>query len=317
MVSSIVSLRIDAGMARSAASEHACAMLYGSPIRRDRISCNPSRCTFESTSEEGSRTGIEARRVLRSGKCIAERDAVRPWPSLLRLRGGYRESDIVRRYVLIMTPAPEGFEEHELRQAVEVSVLLPGPRRACVRRTLPASACKSKLCPPPCANPPSYYQRAELLFEGRADQATHGEALPEVGLRMGSAAGQLGAAGEDERREEDASGFASGFAGIEGAHGVGGGHEYGAAAAGDGADPRNRVGRVVGDNAHADLVAEWGGHEGGGRQAADAQSRGTNLQDGRQARGQGARGRGESAGVTGVTRGGTPAMRDAVRARPL
>lgn len=64
--------------------------------------------------------GLLARRSTQACDCDAEPFAATVWSNLLRMRGGYRESDVIRHYVLIMTPAPEGVEEDELRQAVEV-----------------------------------------------------------------------------------------------------------------------------------------------------------------------------------------------------
>jgi hypothetical protein len=43
----------------------------------------------------------------------------RPLP-LLRVRGGYRDSDVLRHYVLVLTPAPEGVDEAQLIHAIQV-----------------------------------------------------------------------------------------------------------------------------------------------------------------------------------------------------
>jgi len=40
---------------------------------------------------------------------------------VLRVRGGYRDSDVLRHYVLVMTPAPEGVQEDDLLRAIQVA----------------------------------------------------------------------------------------------------------------------------------------------------------------------------------------------------
>jgi len=44
--------------------------------------------------------------------------------SVLRMRGGYRDSDIVRHYILIMTPPPKDAEEHLLLSDIKVHFFL-------------------------------------------------------------------------------------------------------------------------------------------------------------------------------------------------
>ena len=40
---------------------------------------------------------------------------------VLRVRGGYRDSDVLRQYVLVMTPAPKGVQEDDLLRAIQVA----------------------------------------------------------------------------------------------------------------------------------------------------------------------------------------------------
>ena len=40
---------------------------------------------------------------------------------MLQLRGGYRDIDIVRHYVLVMSTAPAGVEESDLLRDIQVS----------------------------------------------------------------------------------------------------------------------------------------------------------------------------------------------------
>ncbi len=40
---------------------------------------------------------------------------------VLRVRGGYRDSDVLRQYVLVMTPAPKGVKEDDLLRAIQVA----------------------------------------------------------------------------------------------------------------------------------------------------------------------------------------------------
>ena len=65
---------------------------------------------------------------------------------VLHMRGGYRDSDIVRHYVLVMTPAPQGVEEHELLRAIHVlstrlAPLLLAPIPALLVLLQPSSSC--------------------------------------------------------------------------------------------------------------------------------------------------------------------------------
>lgn len=64
---------------------------------------------------------------------------------VLHMRGGYRDSDIVRHYVLVMTPAPQGVEEHELLGAVHVLSTRLAPLHF-LPPSLPSSSC--------CSHPP-------------------------------------------------------------------------------------------------------------------------------------------------------------------
>ena len=70
-----------------------------------------------------------------SGRCLAPAVGLaspgnsNPPPScfgvggMLRLRGGYRDIDIVRHYVLVMSTAPAGVEESDLLRDIQVSCL--------------------------------------------------------------------------------------------------------------------------------------------------------------------------------------------------
>ena len=64
---------------------------------------------------------------------------------VLHMRGGYRDSDIVRHYVLVMTPAPQGVEEHELLRAIHVLSTCLAPLHF-LPPSLPSSSC--------CSHPP-------------------------------------------------------------------------------------------------------------------------------------------------------------------
>ncbi len=78
-----------------------------------------------------------------------------PFSPGLRLRGGYRDSDVVRHYVLVMTPAPKGVDEHELLRTLQVLFCtrllshLPCPPRspACSSYCSPSSFTSCPYCP--------------------------------------------------------------------------------------------------------------------------------------------------------------------------
>ena len=85
----------------------------------NRCGC-ASRCRADRGKKANEGEHVPATRSPRACGCDAGPGTACVWLNSLRLRGGYRESDIIRHYVLIMTAAPANVDEDELRQAVEV-----------------------------------------------------------------------------------------------------------------------------------------------------------------------------------------------------